>query len=169
MREQDEGRAGGAAASLPLDEFVGQEFVVEAVRQTVRELSDPHKAATLADAAELFFFYGRYNQLIQPPLFLEYSSGWVDASTFTVTVINGTEPSLDLLDPNYVPGFTLGVDPLVRVALRPGVEVVPFLWPRRGCRATPNFRHGSPMGRSQFENFPEPRRFPSAPRFGKFF
>ena len=36
-------------------------------------------------------------------------SGWVDASTFTVTVINGTEPSLDLLDPNYVPGFTLGV------------------------------------------------------------
>ena len=77
-----------------------------------------------SEVHELFFFYGRYNQLIQPPLFLEYSSGWVDASTFTVTVINGTEPSLDLLDPNYVPGFTLGVDPLVRVALRPGVEVV---------------------------------------------
>ena len=43
-----------------------------------------------SEAHELFYFYDRDNKRITEPLFLEYSSGWSDASTFTISVLNGT-------------------------------------------------------------------------------
>ena len=43
-----------------------------------------------SEAHELFYFYDRDNKRITEPLFLEYSSGWSDASTFRRTVYSET-------------------------------------------------------------------------------
>ena len=50
-----------------------------------------------SEVHELFHFYDRDNRRIEEPLFLDYSSGWADASTFTVSVINGTNYAADPL------------------------------------------------------------------------
>ena len=61
-----------------------------------------------------------------------------DASTFTISVLNGTNyaeredegTARGLIAPGYVEGTTAAADPLARVALRPGVALV-----LQGCDA----------------------------------
>jgi hypothetical protein len=111
--------------------------------RAARPLGGNGKLNIESEAHELFDFYDRYRRRIVDPLFLEYSSGWVDASTFTVTVINGTLPAFGMVHPDYRKGDTVAVDQKTQVALRAGVEVVGL-----GCPAQYVHLCSVPTGRS---------------------
>ena len=61
-----------------------------ATDQAGRALGGNGRLGLESEAHEIFYFYDRDNKRITEPLFLEYSSGWSDASTFTISVLNGT-------------------------------------------------------------------------------
>ena len=78
----------------------------------------------------LFDFYDHRRRRINAPFFLEYTSSWLDASTFVVHVINGSDPVDGIIDPDYALGDTAAVDARTRVVLRSGVVVT-----SEGCPA----------------------------------
>ena len=72
----------------------------------------------------LFDFFDRSGQRILQPFFHEYSTGWLDDSTFVITVLNGTDAlQPGMLEPAYQPGQTAFADAGTRVALRRDIVV----------------------------------------------
>ena len=77
-----------------------------------------------AQAHRLFDFFDHAGQRITTPFFLEYSTGWLDDSTFLITVVNGSQAlQPGILAAGYTEASSALVDTRTRVALRPGVRV----------------------------------------------
>ena len=87
--------------------------------------STPCTSAWQAQLHLLFDFFqdGQAWRPLAPPFFLEYSTGWLDASTFILTVINGTNPKQPgIVAKEWDETETVGADTRTRVAVKPNIQ-----------------------------------------------
>ena len=114
----------GDAHPLALD-AISDEATSTPTDRAGRALGGNGRHGAASEVHELFDFFDARGALVPPPLFLDYSSGWRDASTFSVTVLNGTYGAPPgLLYPYYAAADTAAVDGGASAALKPGVAVV---------------------------------------------